>query len=148
MALSAAKPSLTLDEHFLSSAEVLARSGRPVCRILFPGAIEGKGTRQKLCCHVLLQRLLRVEAELKYVLSYLPFGVLTYPQLRRELKRCSELGEPWPFVLAVVPSSSSRAKFSAPAKASIKSTAIAERGLLRWVRQTARPVLSALAGSM
>ena len=92
--------------------------------------------------------IVEVEVELKYVLRYLPFGVLTYPQLRRELKRCIELGEPWPFVLAVVPSSGSRAKLSAPAKASIKSTAIAERRLLRWVRQTARPVLSALAGSM
>lgn len=101
-----------------------------------------------LCCRVLLQRLVKVEAELKYVLSYLPFGVLTYPQLRRELKRCIELGEPWPFVLVVIPSSGSRSKLPAPAKASIKSTRTAERGLLRWVRQTARPVLSVLAGSM
>jgi hypothetical protein len=38
----------------------------------------------------------------------MPFGVLTYPQLRRELKRCRELGKPWPFVLAVIPSSGSR----------------------------------------
>jgi hypothetical protein len=38
----------------------------------------------------------------------MPFGVLTYPQLRRELKRCRELGKPWPFVLAVIPSSSNR----------------------------------------
>jgi len=38
----------------------------------------------------------------------MPFGVLTYPQLRRELKQCRELGKPWPFVLAVIPSSSNR----------------------------------------
>jgi len=49
-----------------------------------------------------------VEVALKSFLVYMPFGVMTYPQLRRELKRCRELGKPWPFVLAVVPSSSRR----------------------------------------
>jgi len=46
-----------------------------------------------------------VEVDLKHVLRYMPFGVLTYPQLRREMKRCAETGAPWPFVLAVIPSS-------------------------------------------
>jgi len=55
-------------------------------------------------CHGLLQSLLKVEVALRSVLSYMPFGVLTYPQLRQELKRCRELGKPWPFVLAVIPS--------------------------------------------
>ena len=49
-----------------------------------------------------------MEVELKHVLRYMPFGVLTYPQLRREMKRCVETGAPWPFVLAVVPSSKQR----------------------------------------
>src|SRR5690349_11445677 len=71
-----------------------------------------KGTKRKLCCHDLLQWLLNVEVELKYVLSYLPFGVFTRPQLKRELKRCVELGEPWPFVLAVIPSSGRQSKLS------------------------------------
>jgi len=66
---------------------------------------------------LLLQPLLKVEVELKYILSYIlsymPIGVLTYPQLRRELRRCVELGEPWPFVLAVIPASSNRRKLSA-----------------------------------
>jgi len=99
-----------------------------------------------MCCHFLLQSLLTVEAELKYILRYMPFGVFTHPQLRREMKRCAELGEPWPFVLAVIPSSGSQSRSFA--STSIRSTGIAEKGMLRWVRQTARPVLSALAGSM
>jgi hypothetical protein len=37
-------------------------------------------------------------------------GVLTYPQLRRELKQCRELGKPFPFVLAVIPSSGNQAE--------------------------------------
>jgi len=53
-----------------------------------------------------------VEVALKRVLSYMPFGVLTYPQLRQELKRCRELGQPWPFVLAVIPSSRTQRKLS------------------------------------
>ena len=59
--------------------------------------------KAKARCHLLLYSLLTVEVALKSVLSYMPFGVLTYPQLRRELKRCRELGKPWPFVLAVIP---------------------------------------------
>ena len=43
----------------------------------------------------------------------MPLGVFTYPQLRRELKRCAELGEPWPFVLAVIPSSGAQATVGA-----------------------------------
>jgi len=80
---------------------------------LLPGAMQGSGTKQKMCCHLLLQSLLKVEAELKYILSYMPIGVFTYPQLRREMKRCAELGEPWPFVLAVIPSSNNRPKLFA-----------------------------------
>jgi len=57
--------------------------------------------------------IVEVEAELKYILSYMPIGVFTYPQLRREMKRCAELGEPWPFVLAVIPSSNNRRKLFA-----------------------------------
>ena len=67
-----------------------------------------------------------MEAELKSFLSYMPFGVFTHPQLRRELKRCAELGEPWPFVLAVIPRSSNRRR---------SSTSLAPftlRGILGW----------------
>ena len=65
--------------------------------------------RRAVTCH----RLLKVEVALNYILSYMPIGVLTYSQLRREMRRCVELGEPWPFVLAVIPSSSGRRKLFA-----------------------------------
>jgi hypothetical protein len=54
--------------------------------------------------------VVKVEVELKYFLSYMPIGVLTYPQLRRGLRRSVELGEPWPFVLAVIPTPNKRRK--------------------------------------
>jgi hypothetical protein len=66
----------------------------------------------KTCCHF-LRNVVEVEVELKHVLRYMPFGVLTYPQLRREMKRCVETGAPWPFVLAVIPSSSKRRRLLA-----------------------------------
>ena len=44
-----------------------------------------------------------VEVELKPLLRCMPFGVFTYPQLRREMRRCVDLGTPFPFVLAVIP---------------------------------------------
>ena len=78
-----------------------------------PGAIQGSGTKQKTRCHFLRQSLSKVEVELKYFLSYMPVGVLTYPQLRRGMRRSVELGEPWPFVLAVIPSSNKRRKLFA-----------------------------------
>jgi hypothetical protein len=62
-----------------------------------------------------------VEVELKQVLRYMPFGVLTYPQLRREMRRCVETGAPWPFVLAVIPSSRKRRwSFAGPRKSSTR----------------------------
>ncbi|HVW73112.1 MAG TPA: hypothetical protein VHC39_05710 [Rhizomicrobium sp.] len=79
----------------------------------FLPALQGNGTKAKMRCRSLPQSLLKVEVELKYFLRYMPVGVLTYPQLRRELRRCVELGEPWPFVLAVIPSSSTRPKLFA-----------------------------------
>jgi hypothetical protein len=105
----------TLDEHFLSNVGVFLERCQAGQRAAFflPGAIQGSGTKQKTCCRLLLQSLLKLEVELNYILSYMPIGVLTYPQLRRELKRCVELGEPWPFVLAVIPSSSNRRKLFA-----------------------------------
>ena len=79
---------------------------------------------------LLLQPLLKVEVELKYILSYIlsymPIGVLTYPQLRRELRRCVELGEPWPFVLAVIPPSTTRRK------SSTSLVPFTLRGILGW----------------
>jgi len=62
-----------------------------------------------------------VEVALKHVLRYMPFGVLTYSQLRREMKRCVETGAPWPFVLAVIPSSSKRHRpFASQRKLSVR----------------------------
>ncbi len=87
-----------------------------------------------------------MEAQLKHLLHYMPIGVFTRPQLRRELRLCAELGKPYPFVLAVIPSARHR-RTMASVKFSIRSTARAETGMLRWVRQTALPALSALAGS-
>lgn len=57
---------------------------------------------------LLQSSLLNVEVALKSVLRYMPFGVMTYPQLRQELRRCRELGKPWPFVLAVIPTPSKK----------------------------------------
>jgi hypothetical protein len=54
------------------------------------------------------------EVELKSVLSYMPIGVYTRTELKRELKRCVDLGKPWPFVLAVVPRPASKRKPFAP----------------------------------
>lgn len=74
---------------------------------------QGSGTKLKACCHVMLSSSCQVEVELKSFLSYMPVGVFTQPQLKRELKRCAELGKPWPLVLAVIPHSSDRRKSSA-----------------------------------
>ena len=79
-------------------------------RSFSPARYRGMEQGKKTCCRFLLQSLLKVEAELKYFLSYMPVGVLTYPQLRRGMRRSVELGEPWPFVLAVIPSSNKRRK--------------------------------------
>jgi hypothetical protein len=49
-----------------------------------------------------------VEVELKPFLRWMPFGVFTYPQLRQEMRRCVDLGTPFPFVLAVIPCSAHR----------------------------------------
>jgi len=53
-----------------------------------------------------------VEVELNSFLRYIPIGVFTYAQLRREIRRSAELGTPWPFVLAVIPPSTTRRKSS------------------------------------
>jgi hypothetical protein len=52
--------------------------------------------------------LAEVEVALKSFFIYMPFGVFTRPELKRELRRCAELGKPWPLVLAVIPSSARR----------------------------------------
>ena len=70
--------------------------------------------------------LAKVEVELKSVLKYMPFGVYTRPQLRRELKRCVELGKPWPLVLAVIPPSNNRSR---PFVSQVPSTS---NGTLSW----------------
>jgi hypothetical protein len=51
-----------------------------------------------------------VEVELKSVLSYMPIGVYTRTELKRELKRCVDLGKPWPCVLAVIPEPATKRK--------------------------------------
>lgn len=55
-----------------------------------------------------------VEAELKLIQSYMFIGVYTRTELKRELKRCVDLGKPWPFVLAVIPHSATKQKSCAP----------------------------------
>ena len=55
-----------------------------------------------------------VEVELRQVLSYMGIGVFTRQQLRRELRRCAEMGKPWPLVLAVIPDTKSRREAPAP----------------------------------
>jgi len=54
------------------------------------------------------------EVELKSVLSLMLIGVYTRTELKRELKRCVDLGKPWPFVLAVIPHSATKRKSFAP----------------------------------
>jgi hypothetical protein len=56
----------------------------------------------------------KVEVELKSLLSFMLIGVYTRSELKQELKRCVELGKPWPFVLAVIPHSATRRKSFAP----------------------------------
>ena len=68
---------------------------------------------------------MKVEVELKSILSLMPFGVFTYSQLRQELRRCVEAGEPWPFVLAVVPTSSRKARSPAPLAAMTSAMTVA-----------------------
>jgi hypothetical protein len=58
--------------------------------------------------------LAEVEVELKFVQSYMSIGVYTRTELKRELKRCVDLGKPWPFVLAVIPHSATKQKSFAP----------------------------------
>jgi hypothetical protein len=82
-----------------------------------------------------------MEAKLKHLLHYMPIGVFTRPQLKRELKRCAELGKPWPFVLAIVPSPGHRSRLAASVTISVRPAPAAEWEMLRWARQTARPVL-------
>ena len=55
-----------------------------------------------------------MEVELKLVQSYMFVGLYTRTELKRELKRCVDLGKPWPFVLAVIPHSATRQKSFAP----------------------------------
>ena len=57
--------------------------------------------------------LAEVEVALKSLFVYMPFGVYTRRELKREMRRCAELGTPWPFVLAVIPSSARTRKASA-----------------------------------
>jgi hypothetical protein len=58
--------------------------------------------------------LAEVEVKLKFVQSYMFIGVYTRTELKRELKRCVDLGKPWPFVLAVIPHSATKQKSFAP----------------------------------
>ena len=90
----------TLDDVFIKNLEGFLDNVRPEYQA---------GRRLRLGA-----ALLKVEVELKSILRLMPFGVFTYPQLRRELRRCVELGEPWPFVLAVIPTPSRKAKSPAP----------------------------------
>jgi hypothetical protein len=55
-----------------------------------------------------------MEVALKSFLSFTLIGVYTRTELKRELKRCVDLGEPWPFVLAVIQPSATRRKLFAP----------------------------------
>ena len=57
--------------------------------------------------------LAEVEVALKSLFVYMPFGVYTRRELKREMRRCAELGTPWPFVLAVIPSSARTRRASA-----------------------------------
>ena len=55
-----------------------------------------------------------MEVELRQVLTYMGIGVYTRPQLRRELRKCAEMGKPFPLVLAVIPETRSRRESPAP----------------------------------
>lgn len=88
-----------------------------------PSKVEGFFAR----CQVKQSRALaEVEAELNSFLRYMPFGVFTYAQLRREIRRCAELGTPWPFVLAVIPPSATRRK------SSTFRVPFTSKGILSW----------------
>jgi hypothetical protein len=89
-----------------------------------------------------------MEIELKSVLRYLPIGVYTHGQLRRELKRCADLGKPWPFVLAVIPHSANKQRSLAPRIHLLLKSAFAWRRFAAPIRLVESPIMRNVAGNL